>query len=294
MSCSPSTMADDMLAMSTMNKQILSSGEYQDFQGFLQDACGIQLGAGKEYLVSSRLGNLMRHYAILSVSELLLQARTGRNPLLRTGIIDAMTTNETFWFRDKSHFDILKETILPELSERIAGRLRIWSAACSSGQEPYSISMAVDEYQQRNPGRMKGVLEIVATDISPSMLDEARKGVYCGLASSRGLSPEQRDKYFSVRDDCLEVRPEIKRRVAFRELNLTRGYELLGRYDVIFCRNVLIYFSHEQKKDILQRMSRVLNPGGYLFLGSTESLSAHSDRFEMVNGLGGIVYRLKE
>ncbi len=283
-----------MLAMSTTEKQTLSPGEYQDFQEFLQEACGIQLGAGKEYLVSSRLGNLMRHYAIPSVSELLLQARTGRNPLLRTGIIDAMTTNETFWFRDPSHFEILGQRILPELTAERRGRLRIWSAACSSGQEPYNISMAVEEFQRSNPGRLKGVLEIVATDISPSMLEEARKGVYCGISASRGLSPEQRDKYFFVRDACLEVRPEIKRRVAFRELNLTTGYELLGRYDVIFCRNVLIYFSHEQKRDILERMSRVLNPGGYLFLGSTESLSAHSDRFEMVNGLGGIVYRLRD
>lgn len=286
-------MTDSVLSMSMSNEQILSPGEYQEFQRFLQEACGIQLGAGKEYLVSSRLGNLMRHYAISSITDLLNQARTGRNPRLRTGIIDAMTTNETFWFRDNSHFEMLKGHVLPDLTGRTAGRIRVWSAACSSGQEPYNISMAVEEFQRNNPGRLKGILEVVATDIAPSMLEEARKGVYCGLAASRGLSPEQRERYFTVKEECLEVRPEIKRRVAFRELNLTRGYELLGRFDVIFCRNVLIYFSHEQKADILERMARILNPGGYLFLGSTESLSAHTDRFEMVNLLGGIVYRLK-
>ncbi len=281
------------MIMSTRERPGLTPSEYQEFRRFLQEACGIQLGEGKEYLVSSRLGNLMRHYAIASIGDLVTQARTGRNPRLRTGIIDAMTTNETFWFRDNSHFEMLKEKVLPELADRTAGRVRVWSAACSSGQEPYNISMAVDEFQRANPGRLKGILEIVATDISPSMLEEARRGVYCGLSASRGLSNEQQERYFTVKEECLEVRPEIKRRVAFREFNLTKGYELLGRFDVIFCRNVLIYFSHEQKADILERMARILNPGGYLFLGSTESLSAHTDRFEMVNMLGGIVYRLK-
>ena len=287
-------MTNGSTSLSRNKEQTLTPGEYQEFQRFLQDACGIQLGAGKEYLVSSRLGSLMRHYAITSVGDLVRQARTGRNPRLRSGIIDAMTTNETFWFRDASHFEMLTGHVLPELTGRTAGRIRVWSAACSSGQEPYNISMAVDQFQRANPGRLKGILEIVATDISTSMLEEARRGIYCGLAASRGLTTDQRERYFTVREECLEVRPEIKRRVAFRELNLTRGYELLGRFDVIFCRNVLIYFSHEQKADILERMARILNPGGYLFLGSTESLSAHTDRFEMVNLLGGIVYRLRD
>ncbi len=273
--------------------QKITQGEYQAFQQFLQDASGIVLGAGKEYLVSSRLNSLMRHYAISSITELLNQLRTDRNPRLRTGIIDAMTTNETFWFRDMAHYELLREKILPEYSGLGMQRLRIWSAACSSGQEPYNISMVVQDYQSRNPGRLKASVDILATDISGSMLEDARKGLYTGMAASRGLSTEQRDRYFTVRGDHLEVRPEVKRRVAFRELNLTKGYELLGRFDIIFCRNVLIYFSNIQKQDIIERMSRVLNPGGYLFLGSTESLTAHSDRFEMVSGLGGIVYRLK-
>ena len=277
----------------SVKKAILSQGDYEAFQHFLQNACGIMLGAGKEYLVSSRLGGLMRHYNIATVGELLNQLSHGRNPNLKTGIIDAMTTNETFWFRDMAHFNLLQRRILPELSDRPGQRIRIWSAACSSGQEPYNISMVAEDFQASNRGRFNGMTEIVATDISKRMLDDARRGVYCGLSASRGLSIEQSKRYFIQNGECLEVRPEVKRRVSFRSANLTQGYELLGRFDIIFCRNVLIYFSRTQKQDILTRMARILNPGGYLLLGSTESLSGHSNQFEMISESGGIVYRLK-
>ena len=276
-----------------MNKGILSHGDYEAFQSFLQNACGIVLGAGKEYLVSSRLGSLMRHYDIATVGELLSQLNHGRNPALKTGIIDAMTTNETFWFRDMAHFNLLQNRILPEIGSRSAPRIRIWSAACSSGQEPYNIGMVVEEFRTQNRGRLSGTVEIVATDISKRILDDARRGVYCGMSASRGLSAEQRNRYFISNGDCIEVRPEIKRLVSFRSANLTMGYELLGRFDIIFCRNVLIYFSRTQKQDILNRMANILNPGGYLLLGSTESLSGHSDQFEMISDSGGIIYRLR-
>lgn len=273
---------------------ILSQGDYQAFQQFLENACGIVLGAGKEYLVSSRLGGLMRHYDIANISQLLAHLATGRNPRLRTLIIDAMTTNETSWFRDMTHFDLLQEKILPELAARPGQRVRIWSTACSSGQEPYNISMVIEDFQARNPGKIRDIVEIVATDISNRILEEARRGIYYGVSASRGLTAGQCERYFIRRGDHLEVRPEIKRRVSFRGLNLTRGYELMGRFDVIFCRNVLIYFSNPQKRDILDRMTRIMNPGGYLVLGSTESLSGHTDRFEMINQSGGIIYRLKD
>lgn len=272
---------------------MLSHGDYEAFQAFLEDACGIVLGAGKEYLVSSRLGGLMREYGIATVGDLLGQLSSGRNPRLRTSIIDAMTTNETFWFRDMSHFRLLQEMICPEIKARNGRSIRIWSAACSYGQEPYNLSMVVQDFQRANPGALGAGLEVVATDISSTVLSEAKKGIYCGMSASRGLSIEQQNRYFKANGDCLEVRPEIRRAVNFRELNLTKGYEMMGRFDVIFCRNVLIYFSSEQKRDIINRMARVLNPGGYLFLGSTESMSAHTDRFEMVSGMGGIAYRLK-
>ncbi|PLY16606.1 MAG: chemotaxis protein [Sedimenticola sp.] len=271
----------------------LTHEDYTAFQGFLEEACGIVLGAGKEYLVSSRLNSLMREHSIDTLGDLLKQLKMGRSPKLRTSIIDAMTTNETFWFRDMAHFRMLTDRVFGEILALRNGRpLRIWSAACSSGQEPYNLSMISYDYQMRNPGKLMGV-EVVATDISTSILQDARKGHYCGIAASRGLTAEQRSRYFIAKDDCLTVRPDIKNRVTFRELNLTKGYELLGKFDVIFCRNVLIYFSSQQKQDILRRMARVLNPGAYLFLGSTESLSSHSDQYEMVSALGGIAYRLK-
>lgn len=277
----------------TTQRAKLSSSDYQAFRKFLEEACGIVLGADKEYLVSSRLGGLMGDFGITTYSDLIAQLQSGRNSRLKTAIVDAMTTNETFWFRDMAHYRMMEEKLLPELTQKPGQRIRIWSAACSSGQEPYNISMILQDFQSRNLGKLSPSSEIVATDISTAILADAKRGVYSGMAASRGMSADQQHRYFIERDDALEVKPEIKKRVNFRELNLTKGYELLGRFDLIFCRNVLIYFSHDQKSDIINRMARSLNPGGYLFLGSTESLSTHTDRFEMVSALGGICYKLK-
>jgi chemotaxis protein methyltransferase CheR len=270
---------------------LVTPADYLTFQQFLQNACGIQLGAGKEYLVSSRLSGLMKEAQIGSLAELLQRLNSPANVKLRTRVIDAMTTNETFWFRDIGHYILLKETILPDLNKQRDGAIRIWSAACSSGQEPYNISMIVEEYEMKY-GRGRPV-QIEATDISSKMLAEARAGVYCGLTVERGLTAEQQKRFFEPKNDCLEVRPEIKRRVNFRSLNLASGYQGMGKFDVIFCRNVLIYFSNELKKDIVERMANILKPGGYLFLGSTESINQLTKRFEMKVGHGGISYRLK-
>jgi chemotaxis protein methyltransferase CheR len=272
---------------------MLGPGDYEAFQKYLQDACGIVLGQGKEYLVTSRLSSLLQSNDIESVGELLKQLRRVSGKNLEVSIIDAMTTNETFWFRDMPHYRLLTEMILPEAESKPRKSMRIWSAACSSGQEPYNISMTVQDYLSTNLGRLAGGVEVIGTDISNRMLEEAKKGIYCGISASRGLSAEQSKRYFISRDECLEVRPEIRRRVSFRYHNMTESYALMGRFDVIFCRNVLIYFSAEKKADIIERMANVLNPNGYLFLGSTESLTAHSDLFEMVSKNGGIVYRLK-
>ncbi len=270
----------------------ISPAEYESFRNYLQDACGILLGSGKEYLVSSRLNGIMKESAVGSLSELTKMIKSPSQARLKVRVIDAMTTNETFWFRDIGHFILLKETILPDLNkQRGGGAIRIWSAACSSGQEPYNISMIAEDYQNMK-GMGRGV-QIQATDISSKVLDEARKGVYCGLAVERGLTLDQQKRYFIARDKCLEVKPEIKRRVSFRSQNLAENYQSLGRFDVIFCRNVLIYFSNDLKKDIIDRMANALNPGGYLFLGSTESLNQVTNRFEMMVGHGGISYRLK-
>jgi chemotaxis protein methyltransferase CheR len=270
---------------------LINPADYLQFQQFLQNACGIQLGMGKEYLVSSRLGGLMKEAQISSLGELLRRLGSPANSQLKTRVIDAMTTNETFWFRDIGHYILLKETILPDLNKDRGGTIRIWSAACSSGQEPYNISMIVEEYESLF-GRGRPVT-IEATDISSKVLAEARAGVYCGLTVERGLSAEQQKRFFIPKDQCLEVRPEIRRRVSFRPLNLAGSYQGMGKFDVIFCRNVLIYFSNDLKKDIVERMANALNPGGYLFLGSTESINQLTTRFEMKVGHGGISYRLK-
>lgn len=269
----------------------ISPADYEAFKNFLQQACGILLGNGKEYLVSSRLGGVMKEAGVASLGELLKQIKSPIHSRLKVKVIDAMTTNETFWFRDIGHYILMKETILPDLNQQRGGAIRIWSAACSSGQEPYNISMIADEYQAMK-GQARQV-QIQATDISSKVLDEARAGVYCGLSVERGLTAEQKSRFFTPQGDCIEVKPEIKRRVSFRPMNLADNYQVMGRFDVIFCRNVLIYFSNELKKDIVNRMADILNPGGYLFLGSTESINQLTNRFEMKVGHGGISYRLK-
>ena len=272
----------------------IKPAEYQAFQDFLQQACGILLGSGKEYLVTSRLNGLMLESGIDSLAGLLEQLRSPGKGGLKVRVIDAMTTNETFWFRDIGHFNLLKEKILPSIGQKLDRSIRIWSAACSSGQEPYNLSMTVEEYANSARSAHKRPVEILATDISTRVLEQARTGVYCGIATDRGLTPEQSRRFFVAKQDCLEVRPEVRQRVRFRELNLTSSYESLGRFDVIFCRNVLIYFSNDLKRDIINRMARALNPGGHLFLGSTESINQLSDRFEMLVGSGCISYRLKD
>ena len=272
----------------------ISAKEYQAFQIFLQRACGILLGSGKEYLVASRLNNLLVETGITTLSALMARLESSHAGDLKVRVIDAMTTNETYWFRDLGHFTLLRDTILPDLNKKQGPAIRIWSAACSSGQEPYSISMVVEEHRngcQMNSGRQ---VEILATDISTKVMDEARKAIYCGMAIDRGLTSEQRQRYFKPLQDCYEVHPDIRRRVQFRHFNLADSFDNLGRFDVIFCRNVLIYFSNDLKKGIIDRLTKALNPGGYLLLGSTESLNQHTERFQMQVATSSIAYRLKD
>jgi chemotaxis protein methyltransferase CheR len=275
----------------TAHPQLLPQ-EFADLRVYLEQSSGIVLGDGKEYLVSSRLGKLLREYRFDSFSELVRELKANRSLALKTAVIDAMTTNETFWFRDTAHFRILTEMILPDRAGQF-GSFRIWSAACSSGQEPYSISMSLDGFHRKHPG-FRTTVEIVATDLSEEILAAARQGIYCGLSTVRGLTDEQRKQFFIPNGDCSEVRPDLKKAVTFRKLNLIDSYGGLGRFDAIFCRNVLIYFSTQQKARVIEQMARVLKPGGYLFLGSTESLVDTNKLFEMVTSFGGIVYRLKQ
>ncbi|MEH0688361.1 protein-glutamate O-methyltransferase [Vibrio cholerae] len=270
----------------------ISDQEYRDFSRFLEAQCGIVLGDSKQYLVRSRLSPLVTKFKLASLSDLLRDVVTGRNRELRVAAVDAMTTNETLWFRDGYPFTVLADKLLPEAAAN-KRPIKIWSAASSSGQEPYSMAMTVLETQQRKPGLLPSVA-ITATDISSSMLDMCRAGIYDNLALGRGLSPERRRTFFEdAGDGRMKVKDNVKRLVNFRPQNLMESYALLGKFDIIFCRNVLIYFSPDMKSKVLNQMANSLNPGGYLLLGASESLTGLTDRFEMVRCNPGIIYKLK-
>lgn len=275
-------------------KSDITPQEYEAFKSFLQEACGILLGENKQYLVKSRLRRILEENQMDTLGALVEHLRRpGRSPL-REQVIDAMTTNETLWFRDNHPFRILSDLLLPELAERGGSQpVRFWSAACSTGQEPYSIAMAVDEFRRQKPGRLRNDVKITATDISRSVLEVARRGEYEMLAIGRGLSAERQKSFFTPSaNGGWQIRPAIKSMVEFKELNLLERY-MLGKFDVVFCRNVLIYFSAELKKDILTRIHATLNPGGYLILGASESLNGLPHLYEMVQCRPGIIYRKK-
>lgn len=274
-------------------KAEITPQEYEAFKTFLQDACGILLGDNKQYLVKSRLRRIMEENKLSTLGDLLDRVkRTGRSSLKEV-VIDAMTTNETLWFRDNHPFRILQEKLLPEFGDRKSAQsLRIWSAACSTGQEPYSVAMIIEEFRRQRPGRLRDV-KITATDISKSVLEVARRGEYEMIAIGRGLSPERQKQFFTpAMNGSWQIRPQIKSMVEFRELNLLERY-MLGKFDIVMCRNVLIYFSAELKKDILTRIYATLNPGGYLILGASESLNGLPHLYEMVQCHPGIIYRKK-
>ena len=273
--------------------QSISARDYDSFRQFLEEACGIVLGDNKQYLVASRLNRLLKELDVSAVGELIEKLKKQPRSGLRERVIDAMTTNETFWFRDNHPYELLKDLILPELAKKSPNQLKIWSAASSSGQEPYSISMILQEYLKSRPGSLTNNFQVVGTDISPTMLEMCRSGVYDALALSRGLSPERKQRFFQQDGDLWRVKDEIRNRVRFAELNLMNSYVSLGKFDIVFCRNVLIYFSSELKRDILRRIAQTLAPGGYLFLGSTETIASYSDDFDTVRHKGGIVYQLK-
>ena len=268
----------------------LSSADYQSIHDFLEGQAGIRLGSGKDYLVTSRLGRLLSGLGLSGYGDLVSKLNGFGNKQIQAAVIDAMTTNETFWFRDLAHFRVLVDGIVAESKP---SRLRIWSAAASTGQEAYTTAICLQDGMQLGSVPRGLRYEIVGTDISPTALEEAKGATYCGVAAARGLSDEQRRRYFSERDGCIEVLPQYRKDISFRAFNLLKPFDSLGRFDVVFCRNVLIYFSQERKRDIVARIARSLNPGGHLFLGSTESMSGNEDLFEMRSIAGGLVYRVR-
>ena len=254
---------------------------FQQFRDFLEKSCGIVLGDNKQYLVASRLNRLMEQQGIKHLGELVQRIQSQPRGGLKESVIDAMTTNETLWFRDSYPFEVLKNRLIPEFIKANPGqRLRIWSAACSSGQEPYSLSMAIDEFERSNPGQLRSGASIVAE--------------YDSLSIGRGLAQDRLVRYFDQPSPGKwRVKAPIRSRVEFRALNLLESYAILGKFDIVFCRNVLIYFSAERKKDILRRIHATLKPGGYLMLGASEALNGLPELYQMVQCNPGIVYQAK-
>jgi chemotaxis protein methyltransferase CheR len=261
----------------------LTQEEFQAIKEFLSQHTGIALADNKRYLVQSRLGRLLPEMAMSSFGELALSLSRGTLPAkFRIRLIEALTTHETCWFRDSAQFELLQNVLLPKLSR--LGAIRIWSAACSTGQEPYSIGICLCEAKRLQALKLKA--QILATDLARSALDLARQAVYSDLAVARGLSRELRERYFQRRSDGWQLNAEVTRLVSFQLLNLLHPFAALGKFDLIFCRNVLIYFAPEDRCQILKRMAEVLTPGGYLFLSSTESLPSGLDCLTPVLTLG--------
>ncbi len=279
-----------------VQSRTVSDAQYKRFAQYIEDQSGIVLGDNKHYLVNSRLSSLLLRFKVSTIDELINRAmQPNIYKDISSAVIDAMTTNETLWFRDTYPYLALKNIILPELARSGKAPVRIWSAACSSGQEPYSIAMIVQEQVTNMVHVDPNQCQIIGTDISPEMLDRCRFAHYDNHALARGLSAERKARFFKPTKDpnVMRVDDKIKQMVTFKQMNLLGSYSLLGRFDVIFCRNVLIYFSNDVKSQILNKFSLCLNPGGYLILGSSESIQGLSDKYEMVRCNPGLAYRLK-
>lgn len=277
----------------------LSKSEFILLRDFIEQLCGISLGEDKAYLIENRLGELMLLNGCEDYGAFYRLAKNSPNPALREQIIDAMTTNETLWFRDNTPYVILEEVILPTLMDRVVSgsrfKIRIWSAACSTGQEPYSIAMLINDLiDNRYKGRLTpGHVEILATDISPSALRIAEKGRYNQISMSRGMREQFKTRYFQTEGPVSVISETIRRYVTFKRFNLQNSFADLGFFDLILCRNVAIYFSDAFKKDLFARFARSLNKESYFFLGSSETLRGYSEAFETLIHKGGIYHRVK-
>lgn len=238
---------------------------------FLRRSSGLIMEQSKRYLVESRVMPIVRRERLSGLDELMVILQKGQNPKLAKDVIEAMTINETYFFRDKAPFDQFRNVMLPKLiaTRQNEKRIRIWSAAASTGQEAYSLAMIIDECAAKIPGWK---IEIVGTDLSDGVLDKARKGIYSQFEVQRGLPTPMLLRHFNQIGDAWQISEQMRSKVTFRQLNLLQDFSSLGRFDVIYCRNVLIYFDAPRKTDILTRMSRQLAPDGFLLLGASESL----------------------
>jgi chemotaxis protein methyltransferase CheR len=261
--------------------------DYDFLRKCLKERSGLVLSADKQYLVESRLLPVARKAGLTTLGELVSMLRGMHDPALMTAVVEAMTTNESFFFRDKVPFEHFRATIMPALiaARRSARSIRIWSAASSTGQEPYSLAMCLKEIERELLGWR---IEMVATDLSGEVLEKARAGIYSQFEVQRGLPIQLLVKHFTRSGEFWQIAPELRAMVRYRQLNLLGDFSQLGMFDLVFCRNVLIYFDAETKTDVLNRIARITAPDGYLVLGAAETVVGLTDRFKMLADRRGL------
>ena len=249
---------------------MISPEQFRFFSELVKQHSGIALGKGKEYLIESRLNELAKVLGLKDLDALYRKAKAAMTPKLKEQIIEAMTTNETYFFRDQHPFDALQKNVIPELMKQNQGKkqLRFWSAACSTGQEPYSIALLIAEHF---PALLSWKTEILATDISKKAVEKGRAGRFTQVEVNRGLPITLLIKYFKQQGAFWIIDEKLKKMIRFKQMNLLSPFVGVGTFDVIMCRYVLIYFDQQTKKAILDKLVKQLNPGGYLFLGATET-----------------------
>jgi chemotaxis protein methyltransferase CheR len=252
--------------------------DYEYLRKLLKDHSGLDLSADKQYLIESRLLPLSRKCGLPGISELVLKMKGG-SASITTQVVEAMTTNETFFFRDKVPFDHFRDTIMPEILQARAGRrsIRIWCAAGSTGQEPYSLAMCLKEMSAATAGWR---IEILATDLSQEVLEKSKAGIYSQFEVQRGLPIQMLVKYFKQIGELWQVNPDIRAMVQHRQLNLLHDFSQLGTFDVIFCRNVLIYFDQDTKINVFNRLAKASESDGFLVLGAAETVVGLTDVFK--------------
>lgn len=253
----------------------MSDAAFEFLRVYLKDRSGLALGPEKLYLIESRLGPVCRRFGLATLVDLCSALRTNR-PGVEKAVVEAMTTNETFFFRDRIPFDLFRDVLLPRaITARAATRrLRIWSAAASSGQEPYSLAMLLRDAAPRLAGWH---VEIVATDLSTEMLEKAKAGLYSHFEVQRGLPAQLLGKHFTQVGDRWRIDPGLGGMIDFRPLNLLQSFDHLGSFDIVFCRNVLIYFDMATKGDVLRRIAKSLAPDGAVLLGAAETVIGLTD-----------------
>lgn len=256
----------------------------------IRSRSGLVLTPDKSYLLESRLMPVSRKHGLKDLTELVAAMRTRNDAALAEEITEAMTTNESFFFRDIKPFDLLRDEVLPPMIEQRAAKkhLRIWCAAASSGQEPYSIAIVLKELGAKLDGWR---LDILGTDISKPILDKARDGKYSQFEVQRGMPIQLLMKYFDKVDESWVIKDEIKNMVQYKYWNLLEDLKALGGFDIVFCRNVLIYFDAETKGKVLEQISMLMPEDGMLFLGGAETVLGVTDKFKPVPGQRGVYAR---